>query len=97
MKFNKKQFDRTLTIEVEGRLDTNTSPDLEKELQDLTGIERIIFDLKDLEYISSAGLRLLLAIQKKLNAEDSVIIRNANDTIRDIFEMTGFDDFLRIE
>lgn len=89
----------TLTIQIDGRLDTNTAPQLEAEIsQSAEGMEKICIDLAKLEYISSAGLRVLLSTQKKMNRQHgSLIIRNAGDTVKEVFEITGFVDFLTIE
>ena len=88
-----------LTIALAGRLDTMTAPELEAELGEaLEGAEKVAFDLADLEYMSSAGLRILLSTQKKMMAKGgSVVVRNANETITEIFEVTGFSDILTIE
>ena len=91
--------DSKLNIELEGRLDTNTAPKLEEELKDcLTGVSSICFDLKQLEYVSSAGLRVFLATHKKMSKQNStMIIRNVNQDVMDIFEVTGFAEILNIE
>ena len=87
-----------LTVALEGRLDTSTSPDLDQELQNsLSGITELIFDLGKLEYISSAGLRVLLTAQKTMNKQGSMIIRNTSDEIKEIFDVTGFSDILTLE
>lgn len=87
------------TLALEGRLDTNTAPELEKEVStDLTAdVQTLILDLKELEYISSAGLRVLLAAQKKMNKQGNMVIKNVNDMIMDVFQVTGFVDILTIE
>ena len=73
-----------------------TAPQLEKELNDCLGeIEELVLDLKNLEYISSAGLRVLLSAQKKMNRKGSMVIKNVNDTVMEVFEITGFVDILR--
>jgi len=78
-----------LTLKVEGRLDTNTSPDLEAALK-LDGVTEICFDFSDLEYISSAGLRLLLTAQKAMMACDGkMVVANPNETVKNVFDMTG--------
>ena len=88
----------SLTVEVIGRLDTTTAPQLEGELKaSLNDVTELIFDLVKLEYISSAGLRVLLAAQKVMNKQGTMIIRNANDEIKGVFEITGFTDILTIE
>ena len=86
-----------LTVALEGRLDTTTSPELEKELGDLAGVKSLVFDLTDLAYISSAGLRVLLVAQKAMNKQGSMVIRNASEAVMDIFDVTGFTDILTIE
>jgi anti-anti-sigma factor len=87
-----------LTIELGGRLDTTTSPLLEKEYADcLNGVTELAFDFSELEYISSAGLRVLLAAQKIMNKQGSMVIRSASDEIKEIFDVTGFSDILTLE
>ncbi len=87
-----------LSLALDGRLDTTTAPELEKELtESVGGITELAFDLKALDYISSAGLRVLLAAQKRMNKQGSMVIRNASEDIMDIFEVTGFVDILTIE
>jgi anti-sigma B factor antagonist len=82
---------------LEGRLDTVTAPDLEKELKDnLDGITELKLDFEKLEYISSAGLRVLLAAQKTMTKQGEMTLTNVNDTIMEIFEVTGFSDILTI-
>ena len=86
-----------LTIALEGRLDTTTAPDLEKEVQEsLDGVTSLTFDLKALEYISSAGLRVLLSAQKIMNKQGEMKITGANEAIMEVFEVTGFIDILNI-
>ena len=85
-------------IALEGRLDTTTAPQLEKELkEDVNGVSELTFDFAKLEYISSAGLRVLLSAQKIMNKQGHMSIRNVNDDIMEIFEVTGFSDILDIE
>ena len=87
-----------LTVTITGRLDTTTAPQLEAEFkQSTTGIEKLILDFTALEYLSSAGLRVLLAAQKVMNKQGEMIIKNVNETINEIFEVTGFIDILTIE
>ena len=87
-----------LILTVVGRLDTTTAPHLEAELKhSIGGIEKLVFDFVSLEYLSSAGLRVLLAAQKVMNKQGEMIVRNVNDTIADIFEITGFSDILTVE
>ena len=88
-----------LIIGVEGRLDTNTSPELEKELStSLDGVTDLIFDFTSLQYVSSSGLRVLLATQKNINLKGgNMVVKNANDEITEVFEITGFDQILTLE
>ena len=87
----------TLTVIIEGKLDVVSSPKLEEELGELDGVENLIFDLKDTVYISSAGLRVLLAAQKIMDDRESMIVRNANEDVMDIFKETGFLRILDVE
>ena len=83
---------------LEGRLDTNTSPELEKELREaLPGVSALELDFEKLDYISSAGLRVLLSAQKLMNRQGEMKVKNVNETIMEIFEVTGFTDILTIE
>ena len=82
---------------LEGRLDTNTAPEMEKELGSLDGVSELTLDFSGLEYISSVGLRLLLGAQKTMNRQGSMKVINVNETVMEIFEATGFSDFLTIE
>ena len=87
-----------LTVTITGRLDTTTAPQLEAEFkQNIGGVEKLVLDFAELEYLSSAGLRVLLAAQKVMNKQGEMIIKNVNDTINEIFEVTGFIDILTIE
>ena len=87
-----------LYVAVEGRLDTITSPDLEKEIDEsIAGVKELTIDFDKVEYISSSGLRVLLAEQKVMNKQGSMKLINVNDTIMEIFEVTGFTDILTIE
>lgn len=87
-----------LVIALNGRLDTNTAPILEGELKhSISGVEKLVFDFAELEYLSSAGLRVLLAAQKVMNKQGEMIVKNVNETINEIFEITGFSDVLTIE
>lgn len=87
-----------MQIVLEGRLDTTTAPQLEVELKrSISGITELIFDFAGLEYISSAGLRVLLAAQKVMNKQGSLTIRNVNSVVMEVFEITGFVDILTIE
>ena len=87
-----------LTITIVGRLDTTTAPQLEAEIkQSIDGVEKLVLDFTALEYLSSAGLRVLLSAQKVMNKQGEMIIKNVNETIKEIFEVTGFIDILTIE
>lgn len=87
-----------LEIKLIGRLDTTTAPGLEAELKrSVGGVTELVFDFSELEYLSSAGLRVLLAAQKVMNKQGEMKIRNVNDTINDIFEVTGFSEILTVE
>lgn len=87
-----------LTIALEGRLDTVTAPRLEAEIKNgLAGAAELEFDFSRLEYLSSAGLRVLLSARKIMNRQGTMVVRHANETIREVFEITGFSDFLTVE
>ena len=87
-----------LTVELSGRLDTNTAPELEAALKTaLEGVEELTFDFEKLDYISSAGLRVLLVAKKVMQQRGGMKLLHVNETIMDIFEVTGFTDFLTIE
>ena len=97
MKINKNLEGKVLHVAIEGRLDTTTAPALEEELQNsMEGLEELDFDFSALEYISSAGLRVLLSAQKIMNKQGKMQIRNVNSDIMDVFEITGFTDILTI-
>ena len=99
MTIRKTKKENTLVISLEGRLDSITALDLREELKtSLDGITLLIFDLKDLEYISSAGLRILLLAQKTMSQlSGEMKVCNINEMVMEIFEVTGFSDFLTIE
>ena len=89
---------KKLTVALEGRLDTGTSPQLEAELKTaVNGVEELVLDLENLAYMSSAGLRVLLAAQKVMNRRGSMKVIHVNETISEIFEITGFNEILTIE
>lgn len=97
MTITKEQNGKDLTVAIEGRLDTITAPELETELKaSLDGVDKLTLDFSKLEYISSAGLRVLLSTQKRMNAQGSMTVTNVNATIMEIFEVTGFNDILTI-
>ena len=98
MTIRKEAKDSKLNIALEGRLDTNTSPELEEELKSsLEDVKELVFDFTQLDYISSAGLRVLLAAQKKMNKQGSMKLKGVCDAVMEVFEMTGFADILDIE
>lgn len=98
MTIMKAQEHSTLTLFLEGRLDTTTSPQLEAELaESLTGITDLTLDLSKLAYLSSAGLRVILSAQKRMNKQGRMVVRHVNETIMEVFEVTGFVDILTIE
>lgn len=87
-----------LTLALEGRLDTTTAPQLEAEVKSaLTNVTELVLDFSQLEYLSSAGLRVILAAQKIMNKQGKMVIRHVNETILEVFEVTGFSDILTIE
>ncbi|MCF0142435.1 MAG: STAS domain-containing protein [Parasporobacterium sp.] len=87
-----------LTVFVEGRLDTVTAPELEGFLShSLNGVENLVFDFKDLEYVSSAGLRVILSTQKTMSKQGSMKVTNVNETVMEVLDITGFSDILTIE
>lgn len=93
-----KSGSENVTISLEGRLDTMTAPQLEKELEMiLETVKELVFDFEKLEYISSAGLRVLLKAQKAMNKQGSMKLIHVSADIMEIFEITGFIDFLTIE
>ena len=98
MTVTKTLEEKVLNVKVEGRLDTATAPALEEELAELMDeAEELVFDLEGLEYMSSAGLRILLATQKKMAQKGGMKVVNVNDVIKEIFDITGFSDILTIE
>ena len=98
MTITKMENGTELTLRLNGRLDTTTAPQLEAELKhDISGVETLLFDFAELEYLSSAGLRVLLAAQKVMNKQGKMIIQHVNETISEIFEITGFSEILTIE
>ena len=98
MTTNKLFEGERLTLTLSGRLDTNSSPALEAELkQSVGGVKELIFDFSGVEYISSVGLRVLLAAQKVMNRQGSMKLIGVNDDVMEVFEITGFSDILTIE
>ncbi|MBR5386063.1 MAG: STAS domain-containing protein [Clostridiales bacterium] len=98
LNIEKKAQGRNLNIALEGRLDTTTAPDLEAIVRgELDGAEQLTFDFAKLEYISSAGLRILLAAQKIMNKQGKMVVKNVSEEVKEIFEVTGFSDILTLE
>ena len=91
--------EKELTMEVGNKIDTTTAPDFENEIMDEMGkFDSLILDFKNLEYISSAGLRVLVSVQKKLHPQEiPFTIINVNDAINEIFKISGFDNILNIQ
>ena len=98
MEIRKEKNGSELNLAIEGRLDTTTAPELEKVIiEDCGGVEKLVLDLKDLEYISSAGLRVFIKAQKMMNDQGEMIIRNVNETVNEIFDITGLLSIFTIE
>lgn len=98
MKILKQTDGSAMTIVLSGRLDTTTSPELEATIKsDISQVTELFFDFTELEYISSAGLRVLLAAQKIMNKQGRMVIRHVNETVMEVFDITGFCDILTIE
>ena len=98
MTITKKQNGTQLEIALEGRLDTSTAPELEKELNgSLGGVTELILNFSQLEYISSAGLRVLLSAHKAMNGKGNMKVTHINEIVQEVFEVTGFSDILTIE
>ena len=88
----------TLTVTLNGRLDASNAQELTKELNAaLNGVKDLIFDFTNLKYVASAGLRVLLTAQKRMNKQGSMTIRNVNDSVMEVLDMTGFADLMNIE
>ena len=98
MEIIKNLEDEKLTVALDGRLDTSTAPNLEAELKSsLDGVTELVLDFNKLEYISSAGLRVVLAAQKTMSKQGSMKLVGVNDEVMEVFEITGFVDILTIE
>jgi anti-sigma B factor antagonist len=97
MELEKEINGSRLTIRLGGRLDTNSSPQLDAEIADLTGITELIFDFSGLDYISSSGLRVLLGTQKRMNKAGTMKVIVANETIMEVFDISGFSEIIAIE
>ncbi len=98
LNINKNAAGSNLTVSLEGRLDTTTAPQLEEELKSsLDGVTDLVIDIKDTQYISSAGLRVLLSAQKIMNKQGKMVVKNPSEEVKEIFDVTGFSDILTIE
>lgn len=98
LNIEKKESGSELTLFLSGRLDTTTSPILENEIAAVTdGVTALILDIEKLDYISSAGLRVLLSTQKKMSKQGKLTIKNVQENVMEVFEITGFSDILNIE
>lgn len=98
LNINNSKNGSNLSFELEGRLDTTTAPQLEEQVNNLiSGVKDLSFDMSKLEYISSAGLRVLLAAQKIMNKQGTMVVKNVSEEVSEIFEVTGFSDILTIE
>ena len=98
MDIKKTKNDTTLTLAIEGRIDTTTAPQLEAELRsDIDGVTELYLDFTGVEYISSAGLRVLLSAQKLMSRQGKMVLSHVNESVMEVFEVTGFSDILTIE
>lgn len=95
MTIKRKVNASTMTVAVDGRIDTATAPEFEKGVKPyLEGIHELILDFKGVDYISSAGLRVLLSLQKMMTVQGGMKLINVNEAVCDVFEVTGFDEIL---
>lgn len=97
MTIEKKLEGTKLTISLDGKLNTITSPALDAEIADLSGITELVFDFAKLQQISSAGLRVILSAQCTMEEQGKMTVRNVNEAVSEIFTLTGFVNFLTIE
>lgn len=98
MTIDKKVNGTELVMSISGRMDTSTAPQFEAELKSgLDGVEKLVLDFENLEYVSSAGLRVILTAQKIMNKQGEMVIKNVSEVISEVFEITGFVDILTIE
>ena len=97
MNIKQSKENKKVVVAVEGRIDTNTAPELLDHLKEaMVGIEELVLDLKKVDYISSAGLRVILFAQKTMNSQGSMSVTHVNSDIMEVFELTGFTDILTI-
>lgn len=98
MKIEKEQNGSELTLKVIGELNTMTATELERELKtSLTGVTSLVLDFAELEYVSSAGLRVILSAQNVMDKQGKMTVKSPNEEVREVFDVTGFSDFLNIE
>ena len=98
MDIKKTKNDTTLTLAIQGRIDTTTAPQLEAELRsDIDGVTELYLDFTGVEYISSAGLRVRLSAQKLMSRQGKMVLSHVNESVMEVFEVTGFSDILTIE
>ena len=98
LSINKNTEGKKMTLALEGRLDTSTAPELEAVVKnDLTDAEELVFDFEELEYVSSAGLRVLLLAQKMMKKKGGMVVRNASKAVMEVFKVTGFAKIFKIE
>ncbi len=98
MTININKDGANVTIQLEGRLDTTTAPQLENAIkQNVEGCALLVLDFAKIEYVSSAGLRVILGAQKVMNKQGKMVVKSVNDTVMEVFEITGFADILTIE
>ena len=98
MDIKKTKNDTTLTLAIQGRIDTTTAPQLEAELRsDIDGVTELYLDFTGVEYISSAGLRVLLSTQKLMSRQGKMVLSHVNESVMEVFEVTGFSNILTIE
>ena len=97
MQIKKELENNVLVLALEGRIETATAPELEREIKAWSGVRDLVIDMKNLGYISSAGLRVILKAQKTMNTQGSMKLKNAGESIMEVFEITGFSDILTIE
>ena len=98
MDIKKTKNDTTQTLAIQGRIDTTTAPQLEAELRsDIDGVTELYLDFTGVEYISSAGLRVLLSAQKLMSRQGKMVLSHVNESVMEVFEVTGFSDIMTIE
>ena len=98
MNIKKKKEGNTLFVKISGRVDTATSPEVDSYInENLDGVTELILDFEEVNYVSSAGLRVLLLGQKTMSKQGKMVVKNANESIMEIFDVTGFSDILNIE